>query len=99
MITNRNHTSTPSRLRAAICLFLFVAASVAVVGAIGFSRASGQGGSTSPKDDAKRVADSSAVALAKAEGANKIAPWVIEHTANGWLAEFFVVLQDQADLS
>ena len=28
----------------------------------------------------------------------KIAPWVIEHTANGQQAEFFVVLADQADL-
>jgi len=28
----------------------------------------------------------------------KIAPWVIEHTANGQRAEFFVVLADQADL-
>jgi hypothetical protein len=32
-------------------------------------------------------------------GANKIAPWVMEHTANGQEAEFFVVLADQADLS
>jgi len=31
--------------------------------------------------------------------AKKIAPWVIEHTANDRLAEFFVVLVDQADLS
>ena len=31
--------------------------------------------------------------------ANKIAPWVMEHTANGQEAEFFVVLADQADLS
>ena len=30
---------------------------------------------------------------------NKIAPWVIEHTANGQQAEFFVVLADQADLT
>src|SRR5437868_4722019 len=29
----------------------------------------------------------------------KIAPWVMEHTANGQQAEFFVVLADQADLS
>jgi serine protease AprX len=32
-------------------------------------------------------------------GAHKIAPWVMEHTANGQKAEFFVVLTDQADLS
>src|SRR6188472_461763 len=31
--------------------------------------------------------------------ANKIAPWVMEHTANGQEAEFFVVLSEQADLS
>ncbi len=31
--------------------------------------------------------------------ANKIAPWVMDHTANGQEAEFFVVLADQADLS
>src|SRR6266540_6999482 len=30
--------------------------------------------------------------------ANKIAPWVVEHTADGQQAEFFVVLADQADL-
>src|SRR5262245_29091952 len=31
--------------------------------------------------------------------AGKIATWVIQHTANGQQAEFFVVLADQADLS
>ena len=31
--------------------------------------------------------------------ANKIAPWVMEHTANGQQAEFFVVLAEQADIS
>jgi subtilisin family serine protease len=31
--------------------------------------------------------------------ANKIAPWVLEHTAYGQQAEFFVVLADRADLS
>ena len=31
--------------------------------------------------------------------ASKIAPWVIDHTANGQHAEFFVVLADQADVS
>ena len=30
---------------------------------------------------------------------SKIAPWVMEHTANGEQAEFLVVLDDQADLS
>src|SRR2546429_8617065 len=36
---------------------------------------------------------------ASATTASKIAPWVMEHTANGQQAEFFVVLTDQADLS
>ena len=36
---------------------------------------------------------------ASATTASKIAPWVMEHTANGQQAEFFVVLADQADLS
>src|ERR1043166_10127804 len=31
--------------------------------------------------------------------ANKIAPWVIENTANGQQAEFFIELAEQADLS
>src|SRR6476661_3993407 len=31
--------------------------------------------------------------------ASKIAPWVIEHTANGQQAEFLVMLADQADVS
>jgi len=31
--------------------------------------------------------------------ANKIAPWVVEHTAYGQQAEFFVVLADRADLA
>jgi len=31
--------------------------------------------------------------------ATKVAPWVMEHTANGQQAEFFVMLADKADLS
>ena len=31
--------------------------------------------------------------------ANKIAPWVVEHTVYGQQAQFFVVLADRADLS
>ena len=34
-----------------------------------------------------------------ASQSTKIAPWVIERTANGENAEFFIVLADQADLS
>jgi subtilisin family serine protease len=35
----------------------------------------------------------------KTASTTKIAPWVMEHTANGQQAEFLVVLADQADLS
>src|SRR5207244_12201532 len=89
VITNPSRTSASSRLRVLGCLFLFIAASVAVLGAIASSRAIGQRESASRQDDG-----------GVANGADiKIAPWVIEHTANGQQAEFFVVLADQADLS
>src|SRR5229473_164454 len=80
MITDPKRTSTPSRLRAVLCLVLFIAASIAVFAAIGSSNATGQRSRNTVFN-------------------RKIAPWVIEHTANGQQAEFFVVLADQADLS
>ena len=102
MTTNPNSTSTftPSPWRRIFCSLFFVAAAIAAVGAIASSRltaeaaakAGAAGGSTSPKAMGKRVEDN----LAPAQ---KIAPWVMEHTANGQQAEFFVVLADQADLS
>src|SRR5206468_5744220 len=36
--------------------------------------------------------------LEQTASATKIAPWVMEHTANDQQAEFFVVLADQADV-
>ena len=81
MITNANRISTPPRMRAALCLLLFVAAGIAALGAIASSRAIGQ-----------RVEDN-------AFHLDKVAPWVIEHTANDQQAEFMVVLADQANLS
>ena len=42
MISNPNGTSGSSRLRALLCVFLFIAAGIAVVGAIGSSRTIGQ---------------------------------------------------------
>jgi subtilisin family serine protease len=36
---------------------------------------------------------------AQSSAASKIAPWVLEHTANGQTAEFLVVLTEQANLS
>jgi hypothetical protein len=87
---NSNRVSTSSRLRAVVCLFLFIGASLAVVATISSSRlpaaASAKAGDTS-----QRAGD--------AVFSQKIAPWVIEHTANGRQAEFFVVFADQADLS
>jgi hypothetical protein len=69
-----------SRLRIVFCLALFIAATIAVLGGISSSRATGQ----HVEDNVFHL---------------KIAPWVIEHTANGQQAEFFVILNDQADLS
>ena len=80
MSRHPNRASESSRLRRLFFSFPARRSHVAVVGAIGSSRATSQ-----------RVEDN-AFHL-------KIAPWVIEHTANGENAEFFVVLADQADLS
>jgi serine protease AprX len=67
--------------RRVFCSLFFVAAAIAALGAIGSSRAINTQGG--PPD--------------RGAMASKIAPWVIEHTANGQPAEFMVVL-DQADL-
>ena len=79
MARHPNRASESSRLRLVFCFVLFIAATIAIAGAIGSSRATGQ-----------HVGDN-VFHL-------KIAPWVIEHTANGHQAEFFVVLADRADL-
>jgi serine protease AprX len=79
MARHPNRASESSRLRIVFCFVLFISATIAVVGAIGASRATGQ----HVEDNVFHL---------------KIAPWVIEHTANGQQAEFFVVLADQADL-
>jgi serine protease AprX len=88
MTTNPKRTFTLSRLRSLLCLFSLIAAGIAVVGAKGSSWANNEG----------RVA-----ALRRPYHSemtqSKIAPWVIEHTANGQQAEFFVVLAERADLS
>src|SRR5207244_2224881 len=46
-----------------------------------------------------RTANQQGAAASSPPSAGKIAPWVVEHTANGQQAQFFVVLADQADLS
>src|SRR6266516_437750 len=78
-----NHAFTSPRLRRLFCSLFFVAAAVAALGAFGSSRASSQNGS--PNQGGTTM--------------TKIAPWVMDHTANGQQAEFFFVLTDQADLS
>ena len=77
------------------CIFLFIAAGLAVAGAISASR-----GSRDRNVGALRRPDAAAQRPSHSEmTAGKIAPWVLEHTANGQRAEFIVVLTDQADLS
>ena len=86
MITNSRlaFTFTPSRWRRIFCSLLLLAAFVAFVGTIAVSR---------------QPAVAAGAGGSYALQLGKIAPWVMEHTANGQLAEFFVVLADQADLS
>ena len=83
MMTNPDRTSKTSRLRPVLCAGLFIAAGMVAVGANSSSRGTGQRARESPRQ------------LFYV----KIAPWVIEHTANRRQAEFSVVLADQADLS
>src|SRR5438067_1569503 len=46
------------------------------------------------------IATSRQPAVAAPTGTSgKIAPWVMEHTANGQQSEFFVILVEQADIS
>ena len=86
MITSLPTTSTfpPSRWRRVFSSLLLLAAFVAIIGAIASSR---QPAVAAPRGGTGSFQPS------------QIAPWVMEHTANGQQAEFFVVLTDQADLS
>src|SRR5205814_10632308 len=86
MITNSRlaSTFTPSPWRRIFCLLLFLAAFVAFVGTIAVSR---------------QPAVAAGAGGSHALQLGKIAPSVMEHTANGQQAEFFVVLADQAHLS
>ncbi len=77
---NRNCNRTEFRLRALLCVLLFITAGVEVIFATGIGEREFRN------------------AFGIVNGSSKIAPWVIEHTANGQKAEFFAVLADQADL-
>src|SRR6184192_2240921 len=83
MTTRPNRTFTPTALRRIFCSMFFVAAVAAAIGAIASPRVANQQG---------------AAVSSPPSAVQKIAPWVVEHTANGQQAEFFVVLADQADL-
>jgi serine protease AprX len=96
MSTNPNLATALSR--GFLCSFLFIAAAIVAFTAIGSSPANNEGRvgalHRSPKafGAAQRPYHSQMTS-------NKIAPWVIEHTASGQQAEFFVVLSKQAELS
>ena len=103
-MTNPNRAAS-SRLRAVFCLLFALTASLVALATIASSRAINQGGSASPKTMVVSAGGANPGAKAafptRPEVAFhlKMAPWVIEHTANGETAEFFVVLAGQADLS
>jgi subtilisin family serine protease len=85
-----HRASVPSPWRRIFCSLFLVAAVVALVAAVASSDAVGQ--RVEIRSASQRVEDN-------ALHLGKIAPWVMEHTANGQQAEFFVLLADQADLS
>jgi serine protease AprX len=92
MIKNPHRTSAPSSWRRIFCSLFLVAAAIAAIGAIASPRlpviASAEAGAVPQRVGGNAI-----------NIANKIAPWVVQHTAYGQQAEFFVVLADQADLS
>jgi len=85
--SDSHRASVPSSWRRIFCSLFVFAAVAALVAAVASSPAVGQ-----------RVELPSQRAFYSAP-AQKIAPWVMEHTANGQQTEFFVLLADQADLS
>src|SRR4029453_2250798 len=82
-----DRTFTSSSWRRIFCSLFLAAAAATLIAAVASSNAVGQ-----------RVEVRSQGGFRPAP-AQKIAPWVVEHTANGQQAQFFVVLADQADLS
>src|SRR5437867_6525446 len=85
MIKNAHRTSAWSPLRRIFCSL-----SVVVPIAFGISLVA----AVASSDAVGQRIGGNAVNIA-----NKIAPWVVEHTAYGQQAEFFVVLAERADLS
>jgi len=92
-----------------LCIFLFIAAGLVVLAGTAPWREIAKGGSASPEDDGQKVAEGADISSEKFRKSIsqrvednafhlKIAPWVVEHTANGQRTEFLVLLVEQADL-
>ena len=94
MITNPKPTPSFTSWRRIFCSLFLGAAAVALIAAVASSDAVGQRVELNGVQLSQAHPPSDGLAVAR-----KIAPWVMEHTANGQQAQFFVVLADQADLS
>src|SRR6478752_82448 len=92
-------TFTPSVWRRIFCSLFLIGAAAAAIGAVASPRATGGSTPNTSAGDGTRVAQIANSGRRHFAPAQKIASWVIEHTANGQQAEFFVVLADQADIS
>ncbi|PYL68013.1 MAG: hypothetical protein DMF20_01935, partial [Verrucomicrobia bacterium] len=93
MISNSHRTFTASPWRRIFCSLFLAATVVALIAAIASSRAVGQ------RVEVRSSGHQAALVSSPPSAASKMAPWVMQHTANGQQAQFFVVLADQADLS
>src|SRR5438105_11859418 len=93
MISNSHRTFTASPWRRIFCSLFLAATVVALIAAIASSRAVGQ------RVEVRSAGHQGAAVSSPPSAASKIAPWVMQNTANGQQAQFFVVLADQADLS
>src|SRR5438046_3137937 len=93
MISNSHRTFTASPWRRIFCSLFLAATVVALIAAIASSRAVGQ------RVEVRSSGHQGAAVSSPPSAASKIAPWVMQNTANGQQAQFFVVLADQADLS
>src|SRR5512133_917997 len=97
MITNPKPTPSFTSWRRIICSLFLGAAAVALIAAVASSDAVGQ--RVEVNGVQLSAAQPPSLVGASYGAPSKIAPWVMEHTANGQQAQFFVVLADQADLS
>src|SRR5437660_10943852 len=90
--SDSHRASVPSPWRRIFCSLFLVAAAVALVAAFASSDAVGQ------RVELRTANQQGAAVSSPPSAAQKIAPWVVEHTTNGQQAEFFVVLTVSAEL-